>query len=301
MSPKTRLSRPACLALSLFYLGAIKSAQAGDSPFGYVYTTDTHGQGQWEVEQWVTNRQGQAKGSYDALQMRTELEYGVTNNLQTSLYANYSRVRAYHNRADGTTGPGAFIPDSVGPDEHYRHGFFESISNEWIYRLMSPYTDPIGLAIYIEPSYGPKSRELETKIILQKNFLDDRLVWAGNATVAYEKSNYHGDWEKETELEFTTGLAYRFALHWHGGLEYRNHRGYSGYGLASGNRAYSTNYFGPSLHFADKSWWFTATFMNQLGNAKGYTDDVRNDISGGRFYGEDHERRELRLKVGFNF
>ena len=276
-------------------------ALAGDSPFGYVYTTDTHSKGKSEVEQWFTQRRGQSNGDYSAWQFRTEFEYGVTDNLQTSLYANYDRVSAFRNRADGTTGPGAFVPDGVDPNARYSKSFFESISNEWIYRLLSPYKDPIGLALYVEPTYGAKKRELEGKLILQKNFIDDRLVWAANLTAAIEKERFHGEWEKESELEFTTGLAYQFANHWHGGVEYRNHRGYEGFGFANSKRLYSTNFIGPSIHYADKSWWVTATWLRQMGNASGYTDSARDDIIGGRLYGEHHERNELRVKVGFNF
>lgn len=297
----TRLRFALGLPLVLGALGAAVPAVAGDSPFGYVYTTDTHGKGQWEVEQWMTNRRSQSQGSYSAWLSRTEVEYGVTNDLQTSLYLNADRVSADSNRADGTTGPGAFIPDSVDPNSRYKKTFFESVSNEWIYRILSPYKDPIGLAVYIEPSYGAKKRELEGKIILQKNFLDDRLVWAANFTLEYEKTNFHGEWEKETEVEFTTGLAYRFANHWNAGLEYRRRTAYEDFGVKTDKRVFTNNYFGPSLHYADKNWWVTATYLVQLGNAKGYNDDARSDIIAGRFYGEDAERRELRLRFGFNF
>ena len=275
------------LALTLLASRAL----AGESPFGYVYTTDTHPKGKREVEQWITQRHGQSRGDYDAWQFRTELEYGVRDDLQTALYLNYDRVDAFHNKPDDTTGPGAFVPDEVNPGARYRSTFFESVSNEWIYRVLSPYKDPIGLALYIEPSYGSKKRELEGKIILQKNFLDDRLVWAANLTAAREKEKFHGEWERESELELTSGLAYQFAPHWHGGFEYRHHRGHE----------YAANFLGPSFHYADKSWWVTATFLSQLGNAKAYTDDAREDIIGGRFYGEHHERNELRVKVGFSF
>lgn len=299
--PCTRPRLALALPLVAGTLSAASPVFAGDSPFGYVYTTDTHGKGQWEVEQWVTNRKGQSQGDYSAWLYRTEIEYGVTDNLQTSLYLNVDRVNAYHNRADGTTGPGAFVPDSVNPDARYKKTFFESISNEWIYRVLSPYKDPIGLALYIEPAYGENKRELEGKIILQKNFLEDRLVWAANFTVEFEKTRFHGDWEKETELEFSTGLAYRFANHWNGAIEYRKRTAYADFGLSSDKRAFTTNYFGPSLHYADKNWWATLTYLTQLGNAKGYNDGAREDIIGGRFYGEDAERHELRLRLGFNF
>ena len=276
-------------------------ARAGDSPFGYVYTTDTHPKGVWEIEQWLTNRRHQSSGDYSAWEYRTELEYGVTDSLQTALYANYGQVNAFHNRADGTTGPGAFVPDDVDPDARYKRSFFESFSNEWIYRVLSPYKDPIGLAFYIEPTYGPRKHELEVKIILQKNFLEDRLVWAANLTAARENQNFHGDWEKENELEFTTGLAYSFAQRWNAGIEYRKHAGYSGQGFSAGDRQYTANFFGPALHYESRSWWLTASYLRQLGNATGYSEAAREDITGGRMYGEEHERNELRIKVGFNF
>src|SRR6266853_4185692 len=135
-------------------------AMAGESPFGYVYTTDTHPKGKREVEQWITQRHGQSQGEFDLWQGRTEIEYGVTDRLQTALYLNYGGVNALHNRPDGTTGPGAFVPDDVDPDARYRKQLFESVSSEWIYRVLSPYKDPIGLALYIEPSWGPDKREL---------------------------------------------------------------------------------------------------------------------------------------------
>jgi len=274
---------------------------AGESPFGYVYTTDTHPRGEREFEQWLTRRHGQSRGDYDLWQARTEFEYGITDRLQTALYLNYDHVSAFHNRADGTTGPGAFIPDSVDPDARYRRTFFQSFSNEWIYRVLSPYKDPIGLALYIEPTWGPDERELETKLILQKNFLEDRLVWAANLTAAAEKERFHDDWENEGELEFTTGLAYQVAPGWHAGLEYRHHRGYEGRGFSAAKRVYAVNFIGPSVHYASRKWWLTATFLSQIANAKAYNDEAREDLIGGRFYGEHHERNELRIKVGFEF
>ena len=297
----SRLRFTLALLLVAVALNVVTPVFAGDSPFGYVYTTDTHGAGEWEIEQWITDRQGQAKGDYNAWLYSTEVEYGVTDNLQTALYLNYDRVSAYHNRTDSTTGPGAFIPDGVNPDTRYTKTFFESVSNEWIYRILSPYKDPIGLALYLEPSYGDKKRELEGKIILQKNFFDDRLVWAANLIMEYEKTKFHGPWEKETELQFTTGLSYRFLNHWNAGVEYRRRTAYEGFGLNSDKRVFTNNYVGPSLHYANKDWWVTVTYLTQLGNAKGYTDDARANIIGGRFYGEDAERREIRLRAGFSF
>jgi hypothetical protein len=293
-----RLTGKALIAAALC---AASPAFAGESPFGYVYTTDTHPRGEREVEQWLTRRHGQARGDYDLWQGRTELEYGVTDSLQTSLYLNYDHVNAFHNRPDDTTGPGAFVPDSADPDARYRRTFFQSFSNEWICRVLSPYKDAIGLALYVEPTWGPDERELEGRIILQKNFLEDRLVWAANVVAAAEKERFHGDWENEGELELTSGLAYQFAPRWHAGLEYRYHRGYEGRGFSASKRLYAVNFIGPSVHYGGRNWWITATFLTQLANAKAYSDDASADIAGGRFYGEHHERNELRLRLGFEF
>src|SRR5260221_5496809 len=182
------------------------SATAGESPFGYVYTTDTHPKGKREFEQWLTQRYGQSQGDFDLWQLRSEFEYGVTDRLQTALYLNHGSVNAFHTRPDGTTGPGAFVPDDVDPDARYQKRFFESISNEWIYRVLSPYKDPIGLALYIEPSWGPDKRELEGKLILQKNFLEDRLMWALNFFASAGSERLHGAWEHDGEVAFSTGL-----------------------------------------------------------------------------------------------
>jgi hypothetical protein len=57
---------------------------------------------------------------------------------------------------------------------------------EGIWRLASPYTAPVGVAVYVEPTVGRNLRELESKLILQKNFLDDKLVFAANLTLAQE-------------------------------------------------------------------------------------------------------------------
>ncbi len=290
-----------CVLVAIATLALAVPAVAGDSPFGYVYTTDTHPKGAREFEQWITHRRGQSQGDFDVWQGRSEVEYGVTDRLQTSVYLNYGSVNAFHNRPDGTTGPGAFVPDDVDPDARYQKRFFESISNEWIYRVLSPYKDAIGLALYIEPSWGPDTRELEGKLIVQENFLEDRLIWAANFSAAAESEHFHGEWEREGEAELTTGLAYQFAPRWLAGAEYRYHRGYDGRGFSSAKRAYAASFFGPSIHYAREGWWVTATFLKQVANAKAYAAAAQDDIVGGRFYGEQHERQELRLRMGFSF
>ena len=69
---------------------------------------------------------------------------------------------------------------------------FESVSFEAIYRVLSPYKNPIGLDFYFEPAVGDQETELEWKVLLQKNWVEDRLVWALNI-------NYELEFEKEAD------------------------------------------------------------------------------------------------------
>lgn len=276
------------------------ASNAAEYPFGYIYTTDTQPKGKFEVEQWVTNMRGQSRGDYNAYMFRTELEYGVTDNFQASVYANYNAVNANANSPDGETS-GRFVPDAVDPNARYRNTFYDSTSLEFIWRLLSPYKDGFGLAFYLEPTYGPKKREVEGKLLLDKTFIDDSLVWAANINFAHEQEKYPGIWEREAEFQFLTGVSYRFAPKWSAGLEYRYARGYEGNSFAANKREFSAQFLGPTIHFADKRWWFTATWLPQLRGARAYKEDVNDDIVNKRLYGEHFARNEFRIRFGFGF
>lgn len=292
--------RAFALVAALTALATVQTSIAAEYPFGYIYTTDTQPKGRFELEQWITTQRGQSRGDYSNIMYRTELEYGVTDNFQASIYANYNSVDAYANNPDGTTG-GRFVPDDVDPSARYKASFYDSTSLEFIWRLMSPYKDAFGLALYFEPTYGPMKKELEAKLIVDKNFLDGELVWAANFVAAQEQEKYPGEWEKEAEIQFLTGLSYRFAPKWSAAVEYRYSRGYFGNTWASSNREYSAHFLGPTLHFADKRWWLTVTWLPQMPWAKGYTPDAIENVIDGRFYKESFARNEFRLRVGFSF
>lgn len=289
--------RAAALAIAI---AAAPAAFAAEYPFGYIYTTDTQPKGRLEVEQWVTNLRGQAKGDYSAFMNRTEFEYGVTDNFQASVYFNYGSVSASGNNPDGTTG-GRFVPDAVDPNSPYSSRFYDSTSLEFIWRVLSPYKDFMGVAFYLEPTYGPKKKEIEAKLILDKNFLEDRLVWAANFVAAHEQEKYPGIWEKEAEQQFLTGLSWRFAPKWSAAVEYRWVRGFEGNSFAANRREYSHQSLGPTIHYADKRWWATLTWLPQLTGARAYNVDAAENIVNGRIYGEAAARQEIRLRVGFSF
>lgn len=175
------------------------------------------------------------------------MEFGITGRYQTSLYVNSRYVGAYRNGVDGSTsGPDTDLSTNFNSDTRYRRFRSESISWENLYQLLNPLTDSMGLALYVEPAWGPDVKELEVKVILQKNFLDDRLLWAANIVSEIEKEQSSGEIERATSLEFVTGVSYRVANHWSLGLEGRNHREFEGYGF--NNPEHSASFLGPNLH-----------------------------------------------------
>ena len=299
------------LALSIMAFWSPPLARAGEPLFGYVYTTDLHPKGTWEFEQWATAALGKSQGDYKRFNLRDELEYGITDNFQLSGYFNWYHLTAKQDGVDGTTS-GKLVPENADPFRRYTATTFESVSMEAIFRVLSPYKDAFGLALYFEPTIGPDIRELEGKIIVQKNFLDDRLVWAANLTFApgWERKTGNpalppGDpdarsrWERDIEVEVTTGLSYRFARGWFGGVELRNHNEFAGHSLA--HAEHSAFFLGPNVHYANGPFWVTLTVLPQIPLAAAYTADQRDVRVGGKIFGNEHEHVEVRLRAGWAF
>ena len=288
------------------------SARADEPLFGYVYTTDLLPKGKWEVEQWFTDREGQANGHFHHLDMRTEVEYGVTDNFQLAGYLNYRYADEAGNSVRGLT-EGIEIPWDHDPTKPYKAARFDGVSVEAIYRVMSPYIDPFGLAIYIEPEFGSDESALELRAIAQKNFFDDRLVLAGNFWVEFERekgSNLvppgstevpDGTKEEDTMAEFDVGLSYRFAPNWSIGLEFRNHNEFEGWTLDHAHQEHTAFFLGPNIHWAGERWFATLTILRQLG-AVVFNDEQRAEMKNGLLFGDEHTAWDgIRLKVGYTF
>jgi hypothetical protein len=239
----------------------------------------------------------------------------VSDRLQLSLYANYAKTRAYLNNIDGTTAsPEAFAEVQADPDSPLHASKYVGTSVELIYRILSPYTDPFGFAVYVEPTVGPGLRELESKLIFQKNFLDDRLVLAGNITIAQEMRYLPGDpaaaptdaeflprWDRETDVNFNIGASYRFASNWSAGLELLNEREWSSFSLRPENRTNSAYFLGPNIHYGGRRFFVTATFLKQMHGARDYANPPPGFIFDGRTDADDFERFRWRVKAGFYF
>jgi len=290
--------------------------EAEESQFGYVYTSDLLPKGKKEVEQWMTWRHQKSQGTFDVWEGRTEFEYGMSDKLQLALYANYAKTRAFHNNVDGTTfPPESFAETQVASDTHYGDTKFIGGSFEAIYRLLSPYKDPVGLAVYLEPTIGRGLRKLEERVILQKNFIDDTLILAANATVEQEGRWLPADseadpdseeavshWDHETDVNFGIGMSYRFIPNWSAGFELLNEREFSSFNIFNGRfRTNDGYYLGPSFHYGGRRFFITAVFLEQMPWAKDYANPAPGFIVDGRNYADDFEKYRIRVKIGIPF
>ena len=300
---------------ALVGLGA-GAAHADEPLFGYVYTTDVLPKGKREIEQWATLREGRSQGQFHVLQARTEVSYGLTDSVQLSGYLNYDWADAWHNTPSGETAPPEVYADySVEPDKRLNRGRFEGISGEVIWRLVSPYTKPVGVAMYVEPTIGPRTREMEYRLLLQKNLHDDRIVLAANVTWGQEWRRLLPDpeadpgseearthWDKETDINFGVGASWRFRENWSVGLEALNEREWAGLNpFKSANRTNVAYYVGPNIHYGGEHWFATATFLAQAGMAKDYANPAPGFVVDGISNADDFEKFRLRVKVGTFF
>ena len=308
-----------CRKISFLILSSVlfsQQAMAGESLFTYNYTADTLPKNKWELEQSYWGRYGKMHGDYANSVYRTEVEYGVTDRYQVALYTNEQHVYANRDNRDRTTG-GEDVPENAARDKRYNALTWKGISIENIYRVLSPYKDPIGLALYFEPEFGPNEIELEPRLILQKNFLEDRLVITLNFWWAFEWDRETGGaeiepvteggepgrtkhrWVKESVYEPDLGVSYRFAPNWSVGFEAREHNEVSSFNPK--DTEHNAFFLGPNIHYGGKRFWVTATVLFQLPFAYGHNEEQRNAITGGRLYGDEHESVETRVKFGYVF
>jgi hypothetical protein len=290
-------------------------ARADEPLLGFLYTTDLLPKGGMEVEQWLTWKEQKAHGYFHEVDGRSVFSYGVTDAFQLSGYLNYSWTSAFHNGVDGaTTPPEAFaVYNQVDPDAHYNASKFTGVSVEALYRVLSPYTHPVGLAFYLEPTIGNNFREFEGRAILQKNFLDDRLVIAANLTWAPELRFIPADpnadagttdafrhTDIETDVNWGLGVSYRFAPNWSAGWEFQNEREIRGWALLARSHWMGDAYYtGPTIHYGGEHFFATLTAWEQLPFAKDYAN--AGVLFQGRDYDVDFEKFRVRLKVGYYF
>jgi hypothetical protein len=260
------------------------AAKADDQPFLTIYTTDIDSQGERELEQFFIWKSGHANAAFNEFESRSEFEYGITDNLQASIYLNYDWARER---------------------DHAPLGLAESDSNlgvsgELIWRVMNVYYDPIGLALYFEPAVGTHERSFETKILMQKNFFNDTLRTALNVNLEDRwEHDPSGHWNEGSALEFNAGASYNITPVWSVGLEFDNERGFDGEVIGTDERPVSNSfYLGPTIQHVGNPFTVTLGAQTQLPIASDPTHTPGNVVDG-MTAGDEHFRTILRVTTDF--
>jgi len=279
------MSRSLAVALAATAFLLPTAAHADENVLAYSYGSETLPKGGTEFYLWATDRRDKGEGDYDAQDYKFELEHGFTDRLQASVYMNFLSVHA-----DG-------LEPSI--EDVNRNFAWNGMQASLKYAFLSPYKDGIGLAVYLEPGFARYSgtdgereekRSLEAKLLLQKNFMDDKLVWIANLTgeQEWEREPGEDEWEKEFEFEVSSGLSYRIAPGWNLGGEGRYTSVYE-----DGEREKWAMFAGPTVHYASKKWWATLSFQKQIAGDP--------NIRSGSLNLGSYTDREIRLKLGYNF
>ena len=157
------------LSAALLGLTAV-TVSANERRFSFTDEATIHAPGEIEIEQYITWKRDKndVDSSYDRLDLKSEFEFGVTENFQLA----FTSVSKYQ---DG---------DSVTNDGLE----FRTVGVEGVYQLADPTEEEIGYAIYLEFAAGEEKLKGEGKLLVQKNVED--WVFAYNLVL-------EGEWEGE--------------------------------------------------------------------------------------------------------
>jgi len=276
---------------------------AGEHLLGYIKGAETMPEGAQEFYQFVTRRWDKGAGNYAAINTVTEYEWGVTNRFTASFALFGQSIDTSDLMIDG------YVPG----DENY--GFkFSGIEASTKYNFLSPALDDFGLSagfnfeyLWLDPHSGKDkdTTSISFDLMMQKYFLEGQLVWLGNLGLEATRAkraeiddlSEDFDWPTEAEMELElkagTGLSYRFSNGWYAGLEtlYEQER------ETEVDIERWSWFAGPSIHYANQSWWITVTWFEQFkGGGEQFAEQDDMDL-----HLIEKTKHELRFKFGYNF
>jgi hypothetical protein len=232
------------LSLLLSILPTI-STFGGVRHFTFLYEANTSAPGSLELENWITWQRATGPGRFDQIDFRHELEYGVTDRFQMSIY----------------------LADWFYERDPQHSGFaYSDTALELIYNLTNPVVDPVGLSIYGELRAGDRLVELESKLIAQKNL--GPLILAYNATL---ESVWEGKGLPEREGEFSQalGASYEISPRVSVGVELLHEFVFPEWRDEEKIR----NFFvGPNVSYRSGNWFATITALAQATNTEDEPD-----------------------------
>ncbi|WP_024851808.1 DUF6662 family protein [Hydrogenovibrio kuenenii] len=290
------------ILIGLPSLGFLNTALAGEQLLGYTQGAEPLPKGASEFYQIFTTRNDKGKGTYHALDSKTEIEHGFTNRFSGSFAITGHQIN--------TNG---LLIDGYLPQEKNKSFSFSGMEAEMKYAFLTPALNDIGLSTTFGLSYdtvdshsGQKKDTLsaDVGVQLQKYFMDGQLVWLNNASMesTYAKRpaitgiNDESVWpttpEMEIELTASTGISYRFTNNWSIGTEavYQTE-----FETEVGQERWSL-FAGPSIHYGDQKFWATLTYLPQVvGGGERYPGQSRG------LHLIEKTKYETKLKLGYNF
>ncbi len=314
---RQRLFRNAALILAF----GSASAPASADEYFWVYArgSDTLPKGATEIKLADVSRLDKDSGDYTFHDLRTELEYGVTDRL--SIFAEAAIFRHDYSVDDPELNP--MFESQGGAGQRFRDTQFAGYEVGLKYNVLSNYKSPIGLALGLAYERRDRYRldgssidqdSFEVSAYLQKNFLDDTLMFALTPRIEFERRKSPGVLEEEIAFSLAAGMSYRVRPNLYLGLEFRHQSDYLNpqedgefnpelnrssfdlFDLRVGSQHQRGNYFGPTAHFAMKEWWLTGGILWQVrggGSPFSYSRNQRNF--------DEHEKVHLGLAVGYEF
>lgn len=303
------------LPLALAAIAAIPSAaHADESLWLYTKGAETLPKGETEVKVGVISRRGKADSDYAFNDVRIEVEHGITDRLQV-----YGEL-AIFNHDYSTTNPDLqpFYDTQGGDGGRFKKTQIGGIEAGVKYNILSPYKDPLGLAVTVGWDHRFKYRldgakidqdAVELQLHFQKNFLNNQLVLVFSPKIEWEHRVSPGVIEKEIALDITAGASYRVAPKWYVGGEFRHQSDYlspydtvaqeydpnlspSKFPFKFGSQYQNGNYLGPTVHYADKKWWATAGILWQVSGGGKFAFN-RNGLNV-----DEHEKVHIGLTLG---
>jgi len=233
------------LSILLLSILPMLSAFGGARHFTYLYEAPTSAPGSIELENWVTWQRINDPERADQIDFRHELEFGVTDKFQVSVY----------------------LADWFYENDQEHSGFAYSDSAiELIYNLTNPVVDPVGLSIYGEIKAGDRLLELESKLIAQKNF--GPLIFAYNATL--EAVWVRDDLaEREGEFSQALGASYEISPRLSVGVELLHEFVFPEW---RDEEEIRNLFVGPNISYRRTNWFVTVTTLAQATATAGEPD-----------------------------
>lgn len=225
---------------------AVAPARANPRPLPFTYQSESLPEGTGEIEQFldfVPIRALSAGGKpiwYNATQLQTEVEYGLTDRLELALYFTF-----VPNPGDSVVAAPP-LPEGNGSKQRVR------------YRFADPGAWPVDVAIYGELAENEREVELEAKVILQRRIGRLRLI-----TNLWAEREFYFDGTREWVLNPTLGATYELRPRLHVGLEGWLRSEYPD--NFTGPRPFNLGpqiYLGPAfmLNFG-RVWWTTGAYL----------------------------------------